>query len=82
MFKWLRGLREETRPIAADANRIVARLSEWANPRATTWTRLQSLSASSARLMTIDAPATVLALLEQARVASAGVGLGEGDEGK
>jgi hypothetical protein len=34
-------------------------------------TRLKSLSASSARLMTIDALATMLALLEQARAASA-----------
>jgi hypothetical protein len=32
MFKWLRGLRAETKPIAADANRIVARSSERGEP--------------------------------------------------
>jgi hypothetical protein len=46
-----------------------------------TWTRLKSLSASSAKLMTIRAPAIMLALLEWARVAPARVGLGDGDEG-
>src|SRR5271165_3970191 len=32
MFKWLRGLREETKPIAADANRIIAKSSEQGEP--------------------------------------------------
>jgi hypothetical protein len=32
MFKWLRGLRQETRLIAADANRMVAKSSEWGEP--------------------------------------------------
>lgn len=32
MFKWPRGLREETKPIAADANRIVAKSSEQGEP--------------------------------------------------
>ncbi len=63
MFKWLRRLRAETRPIAEDANRMAAKSSERANRRATR-TRLKSLSASSASLMTIDAVATMLALLE------------------
>jgi len=32
MFKWLRGLRAETKPIAEDANRIVAESSEPGEP--------------------------------------------------
>ncbi len=32
MFKWLRGLREVTKPIAEDANRIVAKSSERREP--------------------------------------------------
>ena len=32
MFKWLRGSREDRKPIAADANRIVAKSSERGEP--------------------------------------------------
>ena len=32
MFKWLRGLREATKPIAKDANRIAAKSSERGEP--------------------------------------------------
>jgi hypothetical protein len=32
MFKWLRGLREQKKPIAEDANRIVAKSSECSEP--------------------------------------------------
>jgi hypothetical protein len=32
MFSWLRGLREETKPIAADANGTVAKSSERGEP--------------------------------------------------
>ena len=32
MFKWLRGLREETKPIAAEANRIGPKSSERGEP--------------------------------------------------
>ena len=32
MFKWLRGPREETKPIAADDNRIAAKPSERGEP--------------------------------------------------
>ena len=32
MLKWLRGLREKTKPIAEDANRIVAKPSERSEP--------------------------------------------------
>ncbi len=56
MFKWLRGLRDETKPIAADANRMVAKSSERGEPPCG-----------------IDARATMLVLIEQARAAPARV---------
>jgi hypothetical protein len=61
MFKWLRWSLEEIESIAAHANRMVARSSERGEPPCDV-DRLKSLSASSAKLMAIDAPAALLAL--------------------
>jgi len=79
MFKWLRGPREETKPIAADDNRIAAKPSERGEPPRDVDT-IEELVRIVGEAHDDPRSRNDAGLLEQARVASARVGLGKGDE--
>jgi hypothetical protein len=61
MLKGLRGLCEKAKPLPRTLTALSRNRASRANRRAT-WIRSKSLSASSAKLMTIDARAAMLAL--------------------